>query len=297
MNRGHTPVLVKEAIEYLDPKPGQNFIDATVGSGGHTFEILRRTMPDGKVLAIDLDKKTIDELAAKTKNSPFANRIIFAGDNFANLENILKINNFGPVQGIIADLGLSSMEIEISGRGFSFLKDEALDMRFGESQITAAQILNNWRENELSEIFKNYGEERFAGSIAKKIIEARRVKPITTTWQLAEIIKEATPGWYHHRRINPSTKTFQALRIAVNDELKNLSNFLPQAFDALQSRGKLVVIAFHSLEDRIVKNFYKEKKEQNSAKILTKKVVRSAPDELRENPRSRSAKLRALEKI
>ncbi|MBI4709394.1 MAG: 16S rRNA (cytosine(1402)-N(4))-methyltransferase RsmH [Candidatus Portnoybacteria bacterium] len=312
----HIPVLQKEVVQYLDPKPDENFIDATIGGGGHALIILEKNAPQGKLLGIDLDKKAIDDLEAKPEISPFKKRLILVCDNFSNLGEIVKENNFINVKGILADLGLSSMELEERGRGFSFLRDEPLIMRYAqdkleskneevkstgknlklsepENNLTAAEILNSWSEEELNKIFWDYGGERFSRQIARKIIEERKIKPIITTFQLVEIIKKATPAWYHHRRIHPATKTFQALRIAVNDELNNLNKFLSVAIDALDSGGRLAIISFHSLEDRIVKNFFKEKKQEGGITILTKKVVTPSQEEILNNPRSRSAKLRA----
>jgi len=298
----HISVLTEEILTYADPRPNKNFIDATLGSGGHALAILGKTSPEGKLLGIDLDRKAIDGVAEKVKNTEFQKRLILACGNFADLGAILKKNNFGPVQGIIADLGLSSMELEERGRGFTFLKDEPLDMRYGEYQenkniLTAEEIVNNWDQEKIAEILFKYGEERFSRQIAERIIQARKINPIRTTFQLSEIIKQATPGWYGHRRLHQATKTFQALRIAVNDELNNLKKFLEAASQALEKSGRLAIISFHSLEDRIVKNFLKEKKQQNLFQILTKKVIRPSEMELKQNPRSRSAKLRVAEKL
>ena len=297
----HIPVLAKEVLEYADPKPNQYFIDATLGNGGHALAILEKTKPHGKLLGIDLDRKAIDGIAAKIENAELQERMILVCGNFASLKKIVAKNNFGPVHGIIADLGLSSMELEVRGKGFSFLKDEPLVMSYGDWRadegITAAEIVNGWSEEELARILWNYGEERFSRQIAKEIVRGRKAKPIQTTFQLVEIIKKATPAWYHDGRLHPATKTFQALRIVVNDELENLKSFLPQALEILEKDGRLVIISFHSLEDRIVKNFFKESAKENLIKILTKKVTMPGRAEIVKNPRSRSAKLRAGEKL
>jgi len=294
----HTPVLQKEVIDFLDPKPNENFVDATIGGGGHTFEILKRTAPAGKILGIDLDESAIESLRINALGEEINERLILTQGNFADLEKIVAENNFWPINGILADLGISSTELEASGRGFSFLKDEPLDMRFSKKTLVSAkEIINQWPEEEIAKIIRQYGEEKFSRQIAKKIIERRKIKPIITSRQLTEIIKEATPFWYHNRKIHPATKTFQALRIAVNDELVNLNIFLPSALNVLTPGGRLVIISFHSLEDRIVKNFFREKKNQRLIKVLTKKPVKPSSEEIFKNPRSRSAKLRAAVKL
>lgn len=199
---------------------------------------------------------------------------------------------------------MSSRHLEESGRGFSFKKDEPLDMRYHKilnlkskiSNLTAEKIVNNWPEPQIERILREYGEEGFAGRIAKKIVEARKIKPIGTTFQLREIIRKATPGWYQRKKIHPATKIFQALRIAVNDELGNLEKALPQALEILETGGRLAAISFHSLEDRIVKNFFRKKEKENLLKILTKKPVIPSFEETKTNPRARSAKLRTAMK-
>ncbi|MDD5590006.1 MAG: 16S rRNA (cytosine(1402)-N(4))-methyltransferase RsmH [Candidatus Portnoybacteria bacterium] len=287
----HISVLAKEVLALLDPKTGENFIDATVGEGGHAFSILEKIYPGGKLLGIDLDKRAIENLKERSTE------IILVRGNFSFLKKIVEEKNFGPVSGILADLGLSSNELENSGKGFSFLKDEVLDMRLGSEGQTAAELINSYGFEDLKEILEKFAEEKFASRIAKKIIEERKIKPIVTTFHLVEIITQATPAFYHHQRIHPATKTFQALRIAVNDELNNLASFLGQALEILIPGGRLAVISFHSLEDRIVKNFFRENQRKSILKILTKKPVRPGPEELVKNPRSRSARLRIAIKI
>ncbi len=315
----HVPVLQKEVIKYLDPKPNENFIDCTIGDGGHSLALLEKNGPKGMVLGIDADQGQIENWKSKIGN--LKNRLLLVRNNFANLKEITEKEKFLKVSGILFDLGFSSWHLEKSCKGFTFLKNEPLDMRYdAENPLTAEKILNYWSETEIKKILEEYGEERFAGMIAKEIIETRRVKEIKNTYQLAGIIKKAVPGWYQREKIDASTKTFQALRIAVNDELNNLNKALPQALEVLKPGGKIVVISFHSLEDRIIKNFFKQyaEKEGVSSKalakegllapysgaarssglsILTKKPIRPAWEEMRLNPRSRSAKLRAAEKI
>jgi len=287
----HIPVLQKEVIQYLDPKSNENFIDCTVGEGGHALAILEKTAPKGKILGIDADPEII-------KSLKLSSRIILVCDSFVNLKEVVEKTRFKSVQGILFDLGLSSWHLEESKRGFSFQRNEPLDMRYNpRSPLTAARIVNYYSFQEIEKILKEYGEERFAQEIAKEIITIRKIKPIETTFQLAEIIKRATPRWYHWKKIHPATRTFQALRIAVNDELNNLRKTLPQTIEILKPGGRLVVISFHSLEDRIVKYFYREQASVNRLKILTKKPVTPSKEEMKINPRSRSAKLRACLKF
>lgn len=282
----HIPVLQKEVLQYLDPKPNENFIDATIDGGGHTAAILGKIKPNGKVLGIEIDPEIYQKL--KSKN---LDRLVLTNDSYVNLKSILEKKNFRPVNGILFDLGMSSWHLEESGRGFTFMKDEPLDMRYSlENNLTAEKIINNYSQEEIEKILKEYGEERFARRIAKRIIKER---PIKTTLRLVEIIKRVVPG---RTKINPATRTFQALRIAVNDELNNLRKVLPQTIEVLAPEGKIVIISFHSLEDRIVKNFFREEAKKGPLKILTKKPIRPSKEEIKINPRSRSAKLRAAVK-
>jgi 16S rRNA (cytosine1402-N4)-methyltransferase len=301
----HIPVLLNEVIEYLDPKPNENFIDATLGEGGHTAAILERNGPEGKVLGIDLDPQQIEN--SKWLIEKFGQRIILINDSYVNLKGVVKREDFKPINGILLDLGMSSAQLEESGRGFSFLKDEPLDMRYdsenqkskikNQNELTAEKIVNEWSKDEIEKILKEYGEERFAKQIAKEVVKERRIKRIKSTFQLKEIIKKAVPLKFQHRKIRCATKTFQALRIAVNDELNNLKKVLPQALSVLSSEGRIVIISFHSLEDRIVKNFFRDKQKEGVIKILTKSPITTSEEEIKENPRSRSAKLRVAMKI
>jgi len=288
----HIPVLQKEVIEYLDPKPNENFIDCTIGEGGHTLAILEKNGPEGKVLGIEWDPELYKNLKKEIPRWNLGKRVVLVNDSYTNLKEIVEREKFQPVSGILFDLGFSSWHLEESGRGFSFEKNEPLDMRYNlENPLTAEKIVNNWPEREIEKILREYGEERFARRIAREIVQERKIKPIKITFQLVETIKKATPIWYHHRKIHPATRTFQALRIAVNDELKNLEIALPQAVEILEKDGKLAVISFHSLEDRIVKNFFRE-----NLKVITKKPIRPFLEEIELNPRSRSAKLRVGQK-
>jgi 16S rRNA (cytosine1402-N4)-methyltransferase len=301
----HFPVLQKEVLEIFDPQPNQNFIDCTIGGGGHALAILEKTAPKGKILGIDWDQEMIKSLKSKVESLKLSRRLILVNDSFVNLKKIVEKENFKDVDGILLDLGLSSWHLEKSGRGFTFKKDEPLDMRYNRNskfqisnyKLTAEKILNEWPEKEIEKILKEYGQERFAKRIAKKIVEERKIKPIKTTFQLVEIIKRATPSWYHHKKIHFATRTFQALRIAVNDESENLKKVLPQALEILEKNGKLIVISFHSLEDRIVKNFFKEYSKKGILNILIKKPIWPSDEEIKINPRSRSARLRSALKL
>lgn len=322
----HIPVLLKEVIEYLNPQANQNFIDCTFGGGGHATVIAKMILPSGKVLGIDCSE-AIEAYKSKTKE---LNNLILVKDNFVNLKKIIEQNNFHPIDGIVIDLGLSSDLLENSGRGFSFLRDEPLDMRFDQnSELTAGKIVNYYTKDELFEIFKEYGEERFSRRIAEEIVKARKINSLKTTNDLIEVVKLAIPHRFQHSRRHFATRIFQALRIETNNELNVLKSVLPQAIASLAPKGRLAVISFHSLEDRIVKRFFKEKKDlpqhqedmpagikmnekkfQRSSpetmsanlwcgglKIITKKPIAPSFEEIRENPYSRSAKLRVAERV
>ena len=291
----HKPVLQKEVLEYLDPKPNQNFIDCTVGQGGHSLAILEKTGPNGKILGIDQDPKQIENCRKNTED--FKTRIILENSSYTKLKEIAERLNFQPAQGILLDLGMSSWQLEESGRGFSFLKDEELDMRFSpkENFLTSKEIINRYPEKELERIFAEYGEEKYADKIARKIVEIRQVKEIASTFQLVEAIKSAIPRG-SDSRIHFATRVFQALRIAVNGELGNLQKVLSQAVEVLNPGGRLAVISFHSLEDRIVKNYFKALSKE-SFEILTKKPITADKLEIINNPRARSAKMRVAQKL
>ena len=293
MSPVHIPVLQKEVLDFLNPKANENFVDCTIGEGGHALAILERILPNGKLLGIDWTRELIESLMAKAGS--LSKNLILVCDNFANLKNIVERQGLGQVSGVLFDLGLSSWHLEKSRRGFSFSRDEPLDMRF-QGGITAQEIVNWWPQKELERMLKEYGEERFAKRIANEIVRSREKEPITSTLQLVSIVERAVPYWYQKRRIHPATKTFQALRIAVNDELNNLKRALPQAIEVLKPGGRLVVISFHSLEDRIVKNFLRENSRKGLLKVLTKKPVKPSAEEVKVNPRSRSARLRAAVK-
>lgn len=293
----HTAVLKKEVSEYLDTKSNENFVDCTIGEGGHSEDILNKNGPEGKVLGIDLDPQQI--VSSQWLHVQFKERIILVNDSYANLTEIVNRKEFTPVNGILLDLGMSSVQLEAAHKGFSFKIDQGLDMRYNDETgyLTAEKIVNEWTEEKLEGILKDYGEEKFAKKIAKNIVEQRKQGRIKTTFQLIEIIKDGTPSSYWRQKIHYATRTFQAIRIAVNDELENVKRVLPQAISILAPEGRLVVISFHSLEDRIVKNFFANEAKNKTITILTKKPVTANRDELGKNPRARSAKLRAAIKI
>jgi len=297
----HLPVLLKEVLQYLDPQVNDNFIDATLGEGGHSLTILEKTAPQGKVLGIERDPILFQRMQEKMKDSTDVNsqtwkRLILVNDSYTNLTKIVEENRLGPIQGILFDLGVCSFHLDESGRGFSFRKDEPLDMRFSsQDMLTAAEIINSWPQEEIARILTEFGEERYSRRIARAIREKRKRERIITTYQLVEILKEVLPVNYEHHRIHFATRTFQALRIAVNKELENLTEGLEQSLSVLSSGGKIVVISFHSLEDRIVKHFFRKEAQLQHLKILTKRPILPSSEEMEENRRSRSAKLRAAQ--
>lgn len=299
----HVPVLLNEVISYLKLIPGSNVIDCTLGDAGHSEAILEATAPNGKLLGIDADPESV--LRAKQYLYRYGDRVQFVRDNFQNLRKILAENNFGPVHGILMDLGWSTPQFAERGRGFSFEKDEPLDMRYGGAGSrgkTAFEIVNEYSADDLRKVFKNFGEEKFSESIADNIVETRKIKKIETTKELVEIVLGVYRIKLHSDKevpwvggIHPATKVFQALRIETNDELGILKKVLPDALDALESGGRLAVITFHSLEDRIVKHFFQS--QAGRVQAITKKPVEATMKEEEENPRARTAKLRVVEKI
>ncbi|MCF6276676.1 MAG: 16S rRNA (cytosine(1402)-N(4))-methyltransferase RsmH [Candidatus Magasanikbacteria bacterium] len=295
----HKPVLVNEVVELLNLKSGMKVVDGTLGDAGHSELILEKILPNGKLLGIDMDPEAI--LRAKKFLESSEENVVLVRDNFSNFSKILEKEVFKEVDAILFDLGWSSPQFEERGRGFSFQKDELLDMRFGgnaqdhENSETAADILNNASFEELEKIFREYGEERFAKDIAKVVIEKRRKEKFSKTGQLVEIAMDIYKKKGSREKIHPATRILQALRIAVNDEIRILKDVLPQAVENLKTGGRLAVISFHSLEDRVVKHFFKS--QQNKLKIITKKPVSPGQEELNENRRARSAKLRVAEKI
>jgi len=307
----HQPVMVDEVIRYLITTPDGIYVDGTVGTGGHSLEIGKRIAPKGELICLDVDRSSI-RLAGK-RLSAFGDKVKIIKESYLDLDEVLKGIGIDEVNGILLDLGVSSYQLESSGRGFSFLKDEPLDMRMDQDRnMTARELVNNSSMESLQGLLCNYAEERWAKLIARAMVERRRTGPITSTRQLALLIETAVPAKYHPRKRHPATKTFQALRIAVNSELQNLAEFLEKAPQLLVKGGRLVVISYHSLEDRLVKQAFHrwERGEIYPRKLpvfpearpllmkaLRKKGLRPCQDEVDVNPRSRSAIMRVAERI
>lgn len=277
----HKAVLLQEVIEGLDLARGKVLIDATFGGGGHSREALTRS-PGLKVVGLDRDPA----VAAATSDVE-VKHLNFADIDKAGIEP----------DAILFDLGFSSDQLDSSSKGLSFLRDEPLDMRLSGEGFTAAQVLNSWDESAIELILKGFGEERYSRRIAHEIAVRRELKPFKTTFDLVEAVHAAVPAAYRHGKINPATRTFQALRIAVNEELPNLEKGLAKSWNILRSDGRMAVISFHSLEDRIVKNFFRDRAKEGEGELLTKKPIVPSEAEITENPRSRSAKLRIIKKL
>src|SRR5581483_5385579 len=283
--RPHIPVLLEEVINALAPRDGGRYIDGTVGAGGHAAAILQASAPNGKLLGLDGDPTAL-EIARETL-APFGERAILVRSNFVQLKEVAAAQGFIPADGVLLDLGLSSMQLADAVRGFSF-QSNTLDMRMdNRTALTAAEIVNDWDERELADVIFEYGEERLARKIARYIVANR---PIENAQQLAQVVERAVG---RHGQIHPATKTFQALRIAVNHELENLETVLSQLADVLRPGGRAAIITFHSLEDRIVKHFFKSNEHWLN---LTKHPIKPTYQQARANPRARSAKLRVAEK-
>ncbi len=309
-NAEHIPVMLNEVLHFLECRPGRIYVDATIGLGGHAQGILRKILPDGLLIGIDRDKESLEKANALLE--PFASRYRLLHDNFKNLPLILNNLNANPLDGILLDLGVSSYQLLSPERGFSFQIDTALDMRMDRSQQwTAADLINNISENELADLIYRYGEERRSRRIAAAVVQERRKAPITRSMQLARIISRIFKV-RGHPRIHPATRTFQALRIAVNEELEGLEQFFADAVGFLKTGGRIAVITFHSLEDRIVKKVFRELAgqcvcdsppelcvcpRQICARLITPRPVTPGAGEMAANPRSRSARLRILERI
>lgn len=304
----HQPVLYHEIIHALQPNRGGAYVDGTLGAGGHAWGILEASQPNGRLLGLDLDPQAIE--LARQRLAPFEGRVILEQASYTELSKQLSRIGWQGVSGIVLDLGVSSMQIDTASRGFSFATDAPLDMRFSpQNPVSAADLVNHLPERELANLIFQYGEDRRARQIARAIINAR---PITTTRQLAEIVRRASGPERHKTHLHPATRTFQALRIEVNQELENLQSVLPQAVDALLPGGRLAIIAFHSLEDRIVKQYFQRESRdcicpprqpictcghRAAIKILTKTPIRPTEQETAQNPRARSALLRIAEKL
>jgi 16S rRNA (cytosine1402-N4)-methyltransferase len=307
----HIPVLLKEVLEYLDPKPGDVVFDGTLGGAGHTAAIFKAIAPTGKLIAVDYDSLAISTASRLFKD---CSNVFFSKGNFADIISIIKKFGIKNIDGFFLDIGLSSIQIDKSGRGFSYIRDERLDMRMDENNpLTAFKVINEYSEQELKEIFFNFGEEKYSARIARSIVLSRRNKPVETTIHLNEIIENAIPAKEKYsKRGHPSKRIFQAVRIEVNRELENLSRAIDEGFEVLNKGGRMVIISYHSLEDRIVKNKFIDFSGKctcpprlpvcicgvkKRAEIITKKVVTPSAQEISVNKRATSAKLRAIEKL
>ncbi|MEI6480034.1 MAG: 16S rRNA (cytosine(1402)-N(4))-methyltransferase RsmH [bacterium] len=293
----HISVLLHESIEGLELKDGDVVFDGTFGGGGHTRAMLALGKKI-KVIATDLDTDAIANGQELVKEYP--DQLILENDSFSNIASILNKHNFSGVDKVLLDLGWSSNQLENGERGLSFLKDEPLVMTLKkditESDVTAEMIVNEWGEETIADILFGFGEERYARRIARVICEERQKKPIKTTHELVSIISRAVPPNYRFGKIHPATRTFQALRIAVNHELETLETVLSEAWKVLKPEGRMSIISFHSLEDRIVKRFFREVAAESNATIITKRPITASEEEISYNPRSRSAKLRIIKK-
>jgi 16S rRNA (cytosine1402-N4)-methyltransferase len=302
----HEPVLLEECLAALDIQRGGRYVDCTVGGGGHAAAILEEASPGGRLLGIDADPRAVK--AARGRLRSYGKDVVLVNENFKYLENICIRYGFRPVNGVLLDLGMSSLQLGEEGRGFSFRQDSPLDMRFSDAQpVTAADIVNTYDETRLAGLLHRYGEERRSRQIARRIVERR---PLRTTLELARVVEQAAGG--ARGRIHPATRTFQALRMAVNEELENLELALDQALNVLGAGGRIVVISFHSLEDRVVKSFFRREAQacicppgmpacvcDHSPRLRTvsRKAIRPSPAEVRSNRRSRSARMRVGERI
>ena len=294
----HIPALLNETVKALDIKPKHKYIDATLGGGGHSVEIVKK---GGILLGIDQDPEAVSYASERLKNAQACPDLLppkLVQSNFAEIDKVAKEFGFEKVAGILFDLGVSSHQLETSNRGFSFNQEGPLDMRMNPNlSVTAKDLVNGLNEGELAELFWKLGEEKFSRRFAKAICQARLNKPIETCNDLSQIILQEVSPRGRFDRIHPATRVFQALRIAVNDELNSLKTVLPKAVELLESQGRIVVLSFHSLEDSIVKRFFIDQMGKGILKIISKSPITPTKEEIRLNPRARSAKLRAAEKI
>lgn len=291
----HEPVLLKEVLNLLDPKPGEVVLDGTLGSGGHAQAILKRLGPKGRLIGIDQDPSAIQRARENLKMFP---HVEFIQENFTRLDQILTLLNLKTIDAVLLDVGFSTEQLEDAVRGFSFLTEGPLDMRMDAAgRVTARDLVNDLSQDELEKLFQTYGEERWSRRIARRICEERKKRLLETTTDLVKVIEMAVPRPFHFGPRHLAMRVFQALRIRVNDELGMLKAALPKALEALRPGGRIGVISFHSLEDRIVKQQFREWEKEGKVGLLTKKPIQPSEEEIGRNPRSRSAKLRGVEKI
>ncbi len=291
----HQPVMKHEVIQYLNPKKAEIFLDCTVGNGGHAKEIIKRIIPDGKLIGIDQDEESL--LLAHETLDKFENNVVLVKENFQNLHKVLEKLGVNKLDGVLFDLGISWFQLNTADRGFSFKYDGPLDMRMDRSKkISAFDLINNLSFEEIANIIRRFGEERYSKRIARAIVKSRKQEYIHTTKQLADLVKFSIPPNQRYKRIHPATRTFQAFRIAVNRELTALENGLKNVIDFMNPGARICVISFHSLEDRIVKNIFRDYFKSGKLNVLTKKPLTPSKDEIKKNKRSRSAKLRVSEK-
>lgn len=298
MKNVHTTVLLKETISLLNLSKGDIVVDGTLGGAGHTILMLEETAGEIFVLGLDLDQNAIERAKERiSSETKFSEKVSFVKSNFADIEKILGERNINSINKVVLDLGFSSNQLELDGRGFSFLRDEPLIMTLSDSpeDVTAYDVVNHWGEESLADIIYGFGEEQFSRRIAKAIVETRKIKAIQTTFELAEVVKKSVPLFYQKGKIHPATKTFQAIRIAVNRELENIKTFLSSVPRIMSPKGRIAIISFHSLEDRIVKRYFHQMELEGLGYRITKKPVIPTEEEIRSNPRSRSAKLRVFE--
>lgn len=292
----HIPVMVEEVMDQLRCEPGRTYVDGTLGGGGHAEEILRQTEPDGVLIGMDWDQEAI-ELAEK-RLKPYSSRLKIFRENFIHLPEVLKRVGIESVDGILLDLGLSSIQLEKGKRGFSFREEGPLDMRMDDRRpCRASDLVNGLPLEELEKILFEYGEQRWAKRIAKAIVSEREKEPLQTTTALKRIVYQAIPKRYQSRKTDPATKTFQALRIRVNEELDNLKKAMETGWSVLSKGGRICIISFHSLEDQIVKEGFRRLENEGRMRILTKRPLVPSQGEQKRNPRSRSAKLRCAERL
>jgi 16S rRNA (cytosine1402-N4)-methyltransferase len=294
----HTSVLLHELVDGVAVAPGSIVLDATVGLAGHSELACSRLTATGTLIGLDRDRDALAQARERLSTAPC--RVELVEEDYRHLDLVLDRLGITRINAAMFDLGMNSEQLELSGRGFSFQKDEPLLMTFtanpDEEQLTAREIVNTWDEEHIADIIYGYGEERFARRIAAAIVAYRATKPIETTMQLVEILKAAIPVWSRHRGIHFATRTFQALRITVNDEIEGLREGLAKALDRLSPNGRVGVISFHSIEDRVVKRFFADRNREGAGTTLTKKPITATEREVSENPRARSAKLRIFEK-